>query len=162
MAVGSDCFFFDSAINWETYEAAAEELRQAKKSEWEGPGRDYMRAIPRSIRVAPPSREVEHPCEGLSIAEVRAFDAIASGAEPTNARYALPQLARLGYLKETGWPRYPGGEAEQLAVHRYKIPVSLHIEWCQWIIQQAKSGVSFSETAGASRQIADQLSLFAG
>jgi hypothetical protein len=69
MAVGSDCFFFDSAINWKTYEAAAEELRQAKKREWEGPGRDYMRAIPRSIRVAP-ALKVEHPCEGLSIAEV--------------------------------------------------------------------------------------------
>jgi hypothetical protein len=27
---GSDCFFFDSAINWKAYEAAAEELRQAK------------------------------------------------------------------------------------------------------------------------------------
>ena len=161
MAQGSDCFFADSAINWKTYEAAAEELRQAKKREWEGPGRDYMRAIPRSIRVAP-SLKVEHPCEGLSIAEVIAFNAIASGAEPTYARYALGQLVRLGYLKETGWPKYPDEEAEQLAVHRYKIPVSLHIEWCQWIIPQAKSGVSFSETAGASRESSDQLSLFSG
>jgi hypothetical protein len=162
MAQGSDCFFADSAINWKTYEAAAEELRQAKNSEWEGPGRDYMRAIPRSIRVAPPSLKVEHPCEGLSIAEVRAFDAIASGAEPTNARYSLSQLARLGYLKETGWPKYPDEQAEQSAVHRYRIPVSLHIEWCQWIIQRIKSGVSLSKTAVASTESSGQLPLFCG
>jgi hypothetical protein len=114
MAEGSDCFFADSAINWMTYKAAAEELRQAKKSEGEREGWDSTLEIPRSIRIAPPSREVEHPCAGLSIAEVDAFDAIASGNEPAYARYALGQLVRLGYLKETGWPKYPDEEAEQL------------------------------------------------
>jgi hypothetical protein len=160
MAEGSDCFFADSAINWKTYEAAAEELRQAKKSEWKRERGDYTLTVPRSIRFAPPSREVEHPCAGLSIVEVAAFDAIASGNGPTYARNALGQLVRLGYLNETGWPKYPDDEAEQLAVHRYKIPVSLYIQWCQWIVQQAKRGVSLSETAGASTESSGQLSLF--
>jgi hypothetical protein len=74
----------------------------------------------------------------LSIAEIRAFDALASGSEPVNAEYSLDRLARLGYLNATGWLLDSDDEIRSMARRRYKIPVSLHIEWCEWVSQRAK------------------------
>jgi hypothetical protein len=70
MAEGSDCFFADSAIDWEKYEAAAAELRRSKTDDEKEVGSTaFLRSIPRAIRLALRTRKVRHPCEELSIAE---------------------------------------------------------------------------------------------
>ena len=163
MAEGSDCFFADSAIDWKKYEAAAEKLRRSKKDDWEDDDWDedgstpFLRSLPRAIRLAPRSL-TKHPCEGLSKAEIEAFDTLASGGEPFDSDNAIRRLAGLGYLKATGWELDYGGDGRPQARHLYTIPISLHLAWCEWAWATCYAPRSASAWTNTSP---DQLSLFA-
>jgi hypothetical protein len=160
MAEGSDCFFADSAIDWEKYEAAAAELRRSKTDDEEEVGSTaFLRSIPRAIRLALRTRKVRHPCEELSIAEIDAFNTLASGGEPIESGAAIAGLVRLGYLKATGWMLDDGGDGRLQIRHRYTIPISLHLAWCEWA--WATSYAPRNEPVLATKPSPDQLSLFA-
>jgi hypothetical protein len=133
MAEGSDCFFADSAIDWKKYEAAAEELRMSKRDDSEeGGSTAFLQSIPRAIRLGLRSFIVKHPCAGLSTAEIEAFDTLASGGEPLDSGDAISGLVRLRYLEATGWTLDHGDDSRLQVRHRYKIPVALHLAWCEW------------------------------
>ena len=160
MAEGSDCFYADSAINWEKYKAAAEELRRSKRDDSEeGGSTAFLRSIPRAIRLGLRSYFVKHPCAGLSTAEIEAFDTLASGGEPIESGAAIAGLVRLGYLKATGWMLDDGGNGRLQIRHRYTIPISLHLAWCEWA--WATSYAPRNEPVLATKPSPDQLSLFA-
>ena len=105
-----------------------------------------------------PTRKLRHQCEGLSIAEIEAFDTLASGSEPFDFGDALSGLARLGYLKATGWTLDSGDESQLQARHRYTIPISLHLAWCEWA--WATSYAPRSAPSLSTKPPPDQLSLF--
>lgn len=164
MAEGSDCFYADSAIDWNVYEAAAEQLRRAKREDGDGGrgayrGNSFSLFIPRGIRLTLHSYSLKHPCEAASAAEIEAFDALASGGEPRRSGDAISSLVRRGFLKPTGWKLEPGGADGQLTRHRYTVPIALHLAWCEWAL--ATSFAPRIRSAVPTATTSDQLSLFA-
>ena len=160
MAEGSDCFFADSAIDWEKYKAAAEELRRSKRDDSEeGGSTAFLRSIPRAIRLGLRSCFVKHPCAGLSTAEIEAFDTLASGGEPLDSGNAISGLVRLRYLEATGWTLDHDDDSRLQVRHRYKIPVALHLAWCEWA--WVTSYEPQKALVLATKPSPDQLSLFA-
>jgi hypothetical protein len=95
MAEGSDCFFADSAIDWEKYEAAAEKLRRSKAAD----GEKKMGAPLSCGR----SRAQFDSLYGLARRGTRASD-YRSPRSKRSTRW-LPEASRLiPEMRSPGWP----------------------------------------------------------
>ncbi len=135
MAESSDCFYADSAIDWAAYNSAADEIRRRKRAARREP--DFVSRIPRAIRSAPPPRDAEHPCAGLSDAEVAAFDALASGDNPIRAERALARLVKLGLILKVSPPFNVSECVGPTTRYHFSIPVQVHVKWCHWAMRRA-------------------------
>lgn len=135
MAESSDCFYADSAIDWAAYNSAADEIRRRKRAARREP--DFVSRIPRAIRSAPPPRDAEHPCAGLSDAEVAAFDALASGDNPIRAERALARLVKLGLILMVSPPFNVSECVGPTTRYHFSIPVQVHVKWCHWAMRRA-------------------------
>jgi hypothetical protein len=65
----------------------------------------------------------EHPCKGMTRAEIAAFDAIAINRSPRCCKRTLEALLSRGVIEKS---------AEKTLSDVYFVPLPLHIQWCEW------------------------------
>lgn len=65
----------------------------------------------------------EHPCKGMTRAEIAAFEAIAINRSPHCSKRTLEALLSRGLIEK---------EERKNLSDVYFVPLPLHIQWCEW------------------------------
>lgn len=65
----------------------------------------------------------EHPCKGMTRAEIAAFEAIAINRSPRCSKRTLETLLSRGLIEK---------EERKSLSEVYFVPLPLHIQWCEW------------------------------
>lgn len=63
---------------------------------------------------------------GLTNRQAEVFEAIAINRDSRHSSRTLGKLLQSGLIEQ--YPQRDG----IVMIHRYRVPVSVHIEWCQW------------------------------
>lgn len=81
---------------------------------------------------------VDHPCKGMTKAQIAAFEAIAVNAPPCCHPETIDALLKKGVIergddveKQDGFGKY--------SLPQYFVPVAIHMQWCEWCSQQIES-----------------------
>lgn len=70
----------------------------------------------------------------MTDAQLRVFEQIAANKDLGHNIRTVDALLRKGYI-EKYWQR-PVGRFTGLYITRYKVPLSIHIDWCEWCGEQ--------------------------
>jgi hypothetical protein len=76
-----------------------------------------------------------HPCDGMTAAETRAFEAIATGRPPRCSQKTLLRLIEAGLVIKH-IRQFTNEGLPLINVWDYQIPVSAHYEFCEWSSQK--------------------------
>ena len=68
----------------------------------------------------------DHPCHGLSRAEISAFEAIAINCRPNCSKRTIEKLLAHGAIAIIREDLPPSVFAN------YYVPLPVHIQWCEW------------------------------
>jgi hypothetical protein len=75
---------------------------------------------------------VRHPCEGMTRAETKAFEAIAINLKPRCSVRTLNRLVERGLISKQE-RRIASGDGLPAAVFvEYYVPLPIHILFCEW------------------------------
>lgn len=77
----------------------------------------------------------DHPCKGMTEAQIAAFERIAINANPECGWKTLDRLIARGVIERVK------GEMRRDAMGAYEIPafvvpLPIHMQWCQWASEQ--------------------------
>lgn len=76
-----------------------------------------------------------HPCEGMTAAERRAFEAIATGRPPRCSQKTLSRLIEAGLVIKYIRQVFTNDGLPLVKVWDYEIPFAAHYEFCEWSSQ---------------------------
>jgi len=65
----------------------------------------------------------EHPCRGMTRAEIAAFEAIAINRSPHCSKRTLERLFSRGMIEKS---------ERKALLDDYFVPLPIHIQWCEW------------------------------
>jgi hypothetical protein len=75
---------------------------------------------------------VKHPCDGMTRAEINAFEAIAINLKPDCAKKTLERLLERGVIKKhEKTVFFRDGLPPQIETDFY-VPLPIHYQWCEW------------------------------
>jgi hypothetical protein len=74
----------------------------------------------------------EHPCEGMTKAEIAAFEAIAINLRPNCSKKTIEKLLARGVIANEERNLHFGDGLPPVAVDDYFVPLPIHYQWCQW------------------------------
>lgn len=101
-------------------------------------------------------RTIEHPCAGMSKAEMAAFDRIAAGGPHRSSTRTLASLMEAGLID-----RHSVVVARDRLGHvvryEYSVPVPMHIQWCEWMMRPKHRA---KRKSAVQQLTADDLPLF--
>jgi hypothetical protein len=87
------------------------------------------------------SGRTEHPCKGMTKAQIAAFEAFAVGMFPFGANHpkTIAALAERGLI-ERGADEVVGRDAfGTITVPTYFVPIAVHAQWCEWCAEQPET-----------------------
>lgn len=77
----------------------------------------------------------KHPAAKCSPTQRAAFERIAIGQDSYIARRTAEALVKRGLVEEYEESR-PFSGASVITFRRYRVPIHLHAQWCQWASEQ--------------------------
>jgi hypothetical protein len=81
----------------------------------------------------------DHPCKGMTTAQVAAFEQIAVGnALPIAVRATMTKLMDRGLICEGG-RKTLRDELGTYSIPQYFVPLATHIQWCEWCSEQSEN-----------------------
>jgi len=79
----------------------------------------------------------EHPCKSRSKAQINAFEAIATNAQPRCAKRTIDALLADGLIaaefREVGSDSFG-----QISIPDYYVPMQIHAQWCAWASENCR------------------------
>jgi len=82
-----------------------------------------------------------HPCKGMTRAQRRDFELIATGHRPRGGDTTINKLRARGLIADA--PQEVLGRDVIFIVPVWYVPIPIHMQWCKWAAEQ-------SERAGAA------------
>lgn len=77
-----------------------------------------------------------HPCKGMTKAQRRDFELIATGQYPLGGHKTIDALESHGLIVE-GAPQVLGRDALGLiTIPSWSVPLPIHAQWCEWASEQ--------------------------
>ena len=81
----------------------------------------------------------DHPCKGMTAAQRRWFEAIATGTHGSLApKKVMAALLEKGVVEHTGQREISPGPMV-VTIQDYAIPLGLHAQWCAWCAEQGRA-----------------------
>lgn len=78
---------------------------------------------------------MEHPCKGMTKAQISAFEMIAIGENPMVGEKTIAKLLERGVIVQ-GPDRIFQTALGPLHCKQYEIPIPIHMQWCEWASEQ--------------------------
>ena len=85
---------------------------------------------------------MEHPCKGLSQAQVDAFEQIAVGMKPPATKRDWDALEKRGVIVR-GADLVRRDALGEYKIPQWEVPIHIHAQWCAWCaenVNTAKEG----------------------
>jgi hypothetical protein len=83
----------------------------------------------------------KHPCEGMTKAEITAFEAIAINRSPNCSKKTIEKLLARGVIvDEKRNVNFKDG-LPPVAVDDYFVPLPIHYQWCQWVSERYRGTI---------------------
>lgn len=80
----------------------------------------------------------DHPCKGMTKAQIAAFERIAVNHEPMATHKTLLALRAKGLIGYTD--KVIGRDAlGKITVPEWFVPIHAHLQWCQWCSEQPEN-----------------------
>lgn len=82
--------------------------------------------------------KVQHPCKGMTKAQIRAFEFIAINQHPRCTKVTLDALLTAGVIRDA-----PTTQRDALGLYtipNYYVPIPIHKQWCEWCNQTQVPG----------------------
>lgn len=77
-------------------------------------------------------RRAKHPCVGMTPAQRRDFELIATNQRPRGGVLTLRALKARGLIEDAP-PRVVGRDRfGDIVVPNWSVPLSVHMQWCEW------------------------------
>lgn len=73
----------------------------------------------------------EHPCQGMTKAEIAAFEAIAINRPPHCSKQTLERLISRGVIERHG-KKANFRDGLPSIITDFYVPLPVHIQWCEW------------------------------
>jgi hypothetical protein len=73
----------------------------------------------------------EHPCQGMTKAEIAAFEAIAINRPPHCSKLTLERLIARGVIERYG-KKANFRDGLPSIITDFDVPLPVHIQWCEW------------------------------
>ena len=81
----------------------------------------------------------EHPCKGMTKAQIRDFELIATGSRPRGGHMILRKLKERGVIVDAP-PKTLGRDRFGLIqVPDWDVPLPIHAQWCEWCSEQPEN-----------------------
>ncbi len=81
----------------------------------------------------------EHPCKGMTKAQIEAFEQIAIGnALPTTNKSTLAKLRAKELIYEDE-PKVFKDRFGAYSIPQYFVPYPVHMKWCEWCSEQPEN-----------------------
>ena len=80
----------------------------------------------------------KHPCQGMTKAEITAFEAIAINRSPNCSKKTIEKL--LVIVDEKRNVNFKDG-LPPVAVDDYFVPLPIHYQWCQWVSERYRGTI---------------------
>jgi hypothetical protein len=77
----------------------------------------------------------EHPCKGLSPAQIEAFERIAVNQHPACRWDTIAALLKAGVI-ERGTPEIRRDALGVYEIPNFFVPLAVHMQWCDWCSEQ--------------------------
>lgn len=84
---------------------------------------------------------VEHPCKGMTKAQIAAFEAIAINQVPQNGWNSIDKLLARGVI-ERGPSETRRDAMGVYTIPHFYVPIAVHAQWCAWCSQQPDAASS--------------------
>ena len=76
---------------------------------------------------------VDHPCKGMTKAQIAAFEQIATGvALPPAHHKTLAALEAKGLIVRTPNKVLGRDGFGAVSIPQYAVPINVHMQWCEW------------------------------
>jgi hypothetical protein len=80
----------------------------------------------------------EHPCEGLTRAQIAAFEDIATNQPPRCGWKSIDALLKAGVI-ERGTDDVRRDAMGTYNIPNFFVPLPIHMQWCAWCSEQPES-----------------------
>lgn len=77
----------------------------------------------------------DHPCKGMTPAQIAAFEQIAISAPPNCTWSTLDALLKRGVI-ERGKGETRRDAMGVYEIPKFHVPMAIHAQWCQWCTEQ--------------------------
>ena len=79
-----------------------------------------------------PDMKTKHPCDGMTRAEVNAFEAIAINQKPRCSKKTLDRLLERGLIEKLEEKRSFRDGLPPAIMTDFYVPLPIHYQWCVW------------------------------
>jgi hypothetical protein len=95
-------------------------------------------------------RKTPHPCAGMTPAQRRDFELIATGQRPRGGYQTINKLKARGLIEDAP-PKVLGRDAlGVIAIPQWTVPLSVHMQWCKWC-NETEFAKNAKKSGGRSR-----------
>lgn len=77
-------------------------------------------------------KKTDHPCKGMTNAQVRTFERIAISQPPAAAKRTMDVLLARGLIERGDDRIIARTLLGPVTVPTYFVPLPVHMQWCQW------------------------------
>lgn len=77
-----------------------------------------------------------HPCKGMSRAQVRAFERIAINSPPNAKPETIKYLLARGKIERSPDKIFGRDDFGTISIPQFHVPLPLHMQWCEWCSEQ--------------------------
>lgn len=88
---------------------------------------------------------IDHPCKGMTKAQVAAFEAIAINEIPQNGWNSIDKLIERGVI-ERGPNETRRDAMGVYSIPSFFVPLPIHHQWCQWCSERVGAISAAKET----------------
>lgn len=80
----------------------------------------------------------DHPCKGMTPAQRRDFELIATGQRPKGGYLTLRRLKARGLVEDAPPKILKSTRFGDIEIAQWQVPIPVHMQWCQWATEHAK------------------------
>lgn len=81
----------------------------------------------------------DHPCKGMTPAQRRDFELIATNQRPMGGVQTIKALKKRGLIADAPPKRVGVDQFGPVMVPDWYVPLPVHMQWCQWCSEQSAS-----------------------
>jgi hypothetical protein len=100
------------------------------------------------------TQTIEHPCVGMSKAEIDAFDRIAAGGPHRSSTRTLSKLMEAGLVQRHSVAIGPPDRFGPVVRYEYSVSIGAHMQRCEWKIRSRRK-------SALPQRVVEELPLFA-